>query len=68
MEYSVNLAESKYAKGYKLTSDKTEINNLNVDKCMSFVIEYDKECKLTGTVTVPTDVNYFIIRQTPDFK
>ena len=42
--------------------------NLPVDKCMSYVIEYDKECKLTGTVTVPTDVNYFIIRQTPDFK
>lgn len=42
--------------------------DLNVDKCMSYVIEYDKECKLTRTVNVPADVNYFIIRQTPDFK
>lgn len=66
-EYSVNLAGSKTAKGYKLTVSEPEINNLSVDDCMSYVIEYDTECKLTGTVTVPKDVKYFIIRQTPDF-
>ncbi len=41
---------------------------MSIDANEYVVIEYDKECKLTGTVNVPADVNYFIIRQTPNFK